>query len=273
MNMTNGIDNSVRIILTRLSIFIVVLLLIAPGVSAQKSRSKRVTPAPNQPQVTQKEVKELNEAASTSRANLIEASKTYRESLERLLALQKQEEERLTALVEKNRGLFENGLIAKREFEEVEGNLAATQSKIAESEKQIESVDHLVAEVRAAEELAKMPAAVTYGTSTMLVRYVGSSRWAMSDLDKIDAFFRLKFGRVLPVSAFGQTETHSRLGLDHHDAIDVAIHPDSAEGQELINYLRSQRISFIAIRGAIPGSSTGAHIHVGPSSKRIGLTN
>jgi hypothetical protein len=95
----------------------------------------------------------------------------------------------------------------------------------------------------------------------------------MSDLDKIDAFFRLKFGRVLPVSAFGQSETHSRLGLDHHDAIDVAIHPDSAEGQELINYLRSQKISFIAIRGAIPGSSTGAHIHIGPTSKRIGLSN
>jgi hypothetical protein len=269
--MINVTDKSVRII--SLSIFILVLLLIAPSVSAQKSRSKRGHTAPAQPRITQKEVKELNEAASASRANLIEASKTYRESLERLLDLQKQEEERLAALVEKNRGLFESGLIARLEFEEGEQSLAATQSKIAETQKQIESVDHLVAEVRAADELAKMPAASAYGTSGMLVRYVGSSRWAMSDLDKIDAFFRLKFGRVLPVSALGQTETHSRLGLDHHDAIDVAIHPDSAEGQELINYLRSQRISFIAIRGAIPGSSTGAHIHIGPGSKRIGVAN
>jgi flagellar motility protein MotE (MotC chaperone) len=266
--MMNGTDQPVRTIL--LSNFIVALLLLTPSVSAQQSRSKRVTTAPNQPQITQKEVKELNDAASTSRANLIEASKTYRESLERLLALEKQEDERLAALVEKNRGLFADGLIAKRELEVVEQSLAATQSKIAETQKQIESVDHLVAEVRAADELAKMPAASAYGTSGMLVRYVGSSRWAMSDLDKIDAFFRLKFGRVLPVSALGQSETHLRLGLDHHDAIDVAIHPDSAEGQELINYLRSQKISFIAIRGAIPGSSTGAHIHIGPGSKRIG---
>jgi predicted RNase H-like nuclease (RuvC/YqgF family) len=271
--MMKGTDQSVRIILARFSTLIFALILIAPGVLAQKSRIKRVNTAPTAPQITQKEVKELNDAASASRAHLIEASKSYRESLERLLALQKQEEERLAALVEKNRGLFENGLIAKRELEKDEQSLAATQSKIAENQRQIESVDHLVAEVRAAEELAKMPAAGIYGTSGMLVRYVGSSRWAMSDLDKIDAFFRLKFGRVLPVSAFGQSETHSRLGLDHHDAIDVAIHPDSAEGQELINYLRSQKISFIAIRGAIPGSSTGAHIHIGPTSKRIGLSN
>jgi small-conductance mechanosensitive channel len=256
-----------------LSIFIVALLLITPGVSAQKSRSKRVTTAPTQPQITEKELKELNDAASTSRANLIEASKAYRESLERLLTLQKQEEDRLVALVEKNRGLFDSGLIAKREFEKEEQSLAETQSKITETQKQLESVDHLVAEVRAAEELAKMPAAAAYGSSKMLVRYVGSSRWAMSDLDKVDAFFRLKFGRVLPVSAIGQTETHSHLGLDHHNAIDVAVHPDSAEGQELINYLRSQQISFIAIRGAIPGSSTGAHIHIGPTSKRIGAAN
>jgi predicted RNase H-like nuclease (RuvC/YqgF family) len=267
----NGTGRSVRIIL--LSTFIVVLPLIAPGVFAQKSRSKRVTTPPTQPQITQKEVKVLNDAASTSRANLIEASKTYRESLERLLALQKEEEERLTALVEKNRGLFESGLIAKRELEKDEQSLAATQSKIAEAQQQIESVDHLVAEVRAADELAKMPAVGAYSTSGMLVRYVGSSRWAMSDLDKIDAFFRLKFGRVLPVSALGQTETHARLGLDHHGAIDVALHPDSAEGQELINYLRSSKISFIAIRGVIPGSSTGAHIHIGPSSKRISAIN
>jgi predicted RNase H-like nuclease (RuvC/YqgF family) len=272
----NRIERSVKTILPRLIATFLPLLLIASGTLAQKSRTKGGT-APPQPQVTQqvtqKNVAELTEAASRSRAKLIETSKTYRESLERLYVLQKQEEEQIAALLEKNRGLFESGIMAKREVESVEQSLAVAQNKIAETQKQLESVDHLVAEVKAAEELAKMPAAGSFRTSDMLIRYVGSTRWAMSDLEKIDAFFRLKFGRVLPVSALGQTETHSRLGLDHHDAIDVAIHPDSAEGQELINYLRSQRISFIAIRGAILGSSTGAHIHIGPSSKRITLVN
>lgn len=51
--------------------------------------------------------------------------------------------------------------------------------------------------------------------------------------------FSTRFGRALPVSAGGQTIAHDGLGLDHH-AIDVAIHPDSAEGRMLIEYLRGE---------------------------------
>jgi hypothetical protein len=187
------------------------------------------------------------------------------------MVLQKQDEERSFSQVDKNRKLLEMGLIAKRELEEFEKNLADAQARLAETRKQIESVDQLIAEVNAAEQLSKMPAQPqgSYRSAGMLVRYVGASRWAMNDVTRVDAFFRLKFARPLPVSAVGQTDTHSRLGFDHHEAVDVAVHPDSTEGQELINYLRSQGISFIAIRGAIPGSATGAHIHIGPSSKRI----
>lgn len=209
----------------------------------------------------------MSDAASKSRSNLIEASKSYRESLEHLLELQKQEEERAAALVEKDHDLFTSGVISKKEVEQIEQKLSDAQNKIAVTQRQLESVDRMVAEVRAAEELAKNPG----NSSAMLVRYVGSSHWAMSDLDKIDAFFRLKFGRVLPVSALGQTETHSLLGFDHREAVDVAVHPDSPEGQALMNYLRSQKISFIAIRGPIPGSATGAHIHIGPASKRLSI--
>jgi hypothetical protein len=269
--MAQRIEQSVGINLARLVVVATVLILLATVAPAQKIRRKRVVIPPAQPQVNQKEIKELSDAASKSRAHLIETSKVYRESLERLQELQKQDEERAAVLVEKNRELLDAGLIAKRQLDEIEQQLIETRNKIAETQKQIDSVDLLVAEVKAAEELAKMPAVPqgTYRSTAMLVRYVGASRWAMSDFTKVDAFFRLKFRKPLPVSALGQTDTHSRLGFDHHDAVDVAVHPDGAEGQELINYLRSQGISFIAIRGAIPGSATGAHIHIGPSSKRI----
>jgi hypothetical protein len=90
----------------------------------------------------------------------------------------------------------------------------------------------------------------------------------MSDWTRVDAFFRLRFAKPLPVSAIGQTETHQHLGFDHREAIDVALHPDSEEGQALLGYLQSEGLSFIAIRGAIPGSATGAHIHIGPPSRR-----
>ncbi len=257
--------------LIRFGIVILVLLMIVPGAHAQTSRRKGGVQQPPRPQVTQQEIKKLSEAASKSREKLIASSNTYRESLEKLLEMQRQEEERAAGMVEKNRQLLDMGLIAKREFEEGEQLLNDARHKIAETQKQIESVDHLVAEVKAAEQLARMPAIArgSTGSSALVIRYVGASRWAMSDINKVDAFFRLKFSRPLPVSAIGQSETHSRLGFDHHDAFDVAVHPDSSEGHVLINYLRSQGISFIGIRGAIAGSSTGAHIHIGPPSKRV----
>jgi hypothetical protein len=253
--------------------FLVALAVLALSVStamAQKPKRKKVV-LPPPPTMTAKEVKELNEAASQSRDNLISASNTYRESLENLLELQKQDEKRAADLVEKRKQLLDLGIIAKKQVEESEQQLAETHSKIAETQKQIDSVEVLIAEVNAAEELSKEPIVQpgVIRSTGMLVRFVGASRWNLSDFGKVEAFYRLKFSKPLPVSAFGQTETHNRLGFDHHNALDVAIHPDSAEGQAIIGFLQSQGISFIAIRGAIPGSATGAHIHIGPESKRI----
>jgi hypothetical protein len=73
------------------------------------------------------------------------------------------------------------------------------------------------------------------------------------------------------VSAFGQTPLHDRMGFDHKDALDVAVHPDSPEGRTLMDYLRAARIPFIASWGTVPGSSSGAHIHVGQPSPRISV--
>ncbi len=256
----------------RLAVALFAAVLMVSTASAQKTKRKKTPPPPPPvPTVTAEELKELNDAATQSREHLIAASNTYRESLQRLLALQKQDEKRAAELVEKRKQLLALGIIAKREVVESEQLLTAAQAKSAETEKQVDSVDNLVAEVNAAEELAKLPPEPqgTFRSTGLLVRFVGVSRWNLSDYGKVDAFYRLKFNKPLPVSAFGQSETHNRLGFDHSNALDVALHPDSAEGQALIEFLQSQGISFIAIRGAIPGSATGAHIHVGPGSKRI----
>jgi hypothetical protein len=51
--------------------------------------------------------------------------------------------------------------------------------------------------------------------------------------------------------------------------MDVAVHPDSIEGKALIAHLRTSGIPFIAFRGAVAGSSTGPHIHIGKPSGRL----
>jgi len=261
--------------LTHCGAALLVLIIVTPQTWAQKTagRKPKTGSAKASPQASKEDAKKLAEAASQSRANLLSASNAYRESLEKLIELQRQDESRAAEVVGKRKELLALGVIAKRELEEGERALAEAQDKIAETTKRVAEVDQLVAEVNAAEEFAKTsadrPGLYPAGATGLVVRYTGASHWALGDLAKVDAFFRLKFAKPLPVSAVGQTETHNQLGFDHREAVDVAVHPDSAEGQALIGYLASQGVSFIAIRGAISGSATGAHIHIGPPSKRI----
>lgn len=238
-----------------------------------ESAQPKPTPTPSAPTQSPKE---LAEAAAASRAKLMEASETYRESLERLLALQKQDEERAREIVTRRKQLLEEGVIAKREVEESETALEEAQKKAAETTQRMNEVEQLVAEVAAAEQLANQPVEEEPVNTTrhrvMLVRYTGHNAFGLTETyAKAEAFFRARYGRALPVSAFGQTETHNRLGFDHTRGLDVAVHPDTAEGQMLQAYLKAEGISFIAIRGAIAGSATGAHIHIGAPSKRLGL--
>ncbi len=247
-----------------------------PARSVKSVKTAKPKPTPTPVAAPTPSPKELAEAAAASRAKLMEASETYRESLERLLVLQKQNEDRATEIVARRKLLLEEGVIAKREVEESETALQEAQKKTAETAQRMNEVEQLVAEVMAAEQLANQPVEQEPVNTTryrvLLVRYTGRNIWALTETySKADAFFRARYGRVLPVSAFGQTETHNRLGFDHSTALDVAVHPDSAEGQALQAYLRAEGISFIAIRGAIAGSATGAHIHIGAPSKRLGF--
>jgi hypothetical protein len=102
-----------------------------------------------------------------------------------------------------------------------------------------------------------------------LVRFNGTAQWSLKDVPSLERRFTEAFGRALPISAFGQTRVHDRLGLDHRNAIDIAVHPDGAEGRWLMQYLRQAGIPFIGVRAEVPGSSTGAHIHVGPPSPQM----
>ncbi|HEV2827833.1 MAG TPA: hypothetical protein VGW76_09530 [Pyrinomonadaceae bacterium] len=98
----------------------------------------------------------------------------------------------------------------------------------------------------------------------------GSGSWKISDSARVENFFLSRFKRRLPTTALGQSELHTRWGLDHRNGMDVGLHPDSSEGKELIKFLTSEAIPFLAFRGSIPGVATGPHIHVGNGSHRIG---
>ena len=82
-----------------------------------------------------------------------------------------------------------------------------------------------------------------------------------------------RFAKPLPISADGETAVHRSLGFDHRGRVDVAVTPDQPEGVWLMRYLESRHIPYFAFRAAVPHQATGAHIHVGPGSTRLALSD
>lgn len=246
------------------SCFIVVALALLLGLPASAQTAARVA----------------NDPLAESRAALMEATREYKASTEALLQLEESEVQRTASTLEQLRQLYTGGILARREWEESESALGAAQARLAELRAQIADADRMMAELHAAEELARIPPPPaparntpantgSYSATAVILRYSGPANWTVANLSGLQAFYSASFGRALPTSAVGQTATHNRLGFDHRHAVDVALHPDSREGQALIAYLRSQGIPFIAFRAAVPGSATGPHIHIGRPSSRL----
>jgi len=216
---------------------------------------------------------------TSSSGELIEATNEYKASSKELLTIQETEVSKAEAKLRELRMLVSEGLIAKAELDAEEQKLVALRAQLQATQKQIADSDIRVAQIKAEQDLAKKQATAsvkliakqygTLSTSAMMLRYNGPVAWSLGSLDTIQNFFSSQFGRSLPTRAVGQSATHNRLGYDHRNAVDVALHPDSTEGRALINYLQGQGIPFLAFRGAIPGVATGPHIHIGSPSHRL----
>jgi hypothetical protein len=211
---------------------------------------------------------------SQSRSDLIAAILAYRSALDRLWEFHVMAVKRASADVEKRRELLERGIISRRELEESERELEVAQGKLSSTRQEMVVADQSLAEAMIEPPVISRPtpgrpAPEQYELTPHFVHYRGSARWSLAEAPKLQSFFARRFGRPLPVSAYGQTPLHDRLGFDHRDAIDVAISPDSPEGSALMTFLRGAGISFMAYRGAVRGEATGAHIHVGPASRRM----
>jgi hypothetical protein len=93
------------------------------------------------------------------------------------------------------------------------------------------------------------------------------------DVKTLTLAFEKQFDKPMPVSARGSTAVHRALGFDHTGRIDVAVNPDAPEGVWLRKYLDAKAIPYYAFRIAIAGKATGAHIHIGPGSTRIHISD
>lgn len=215
-----------------------------------------------------------NSSTLTTNALIASTEKTKSAAGE-LLRLQQADIQKKTSELEQLRQLFSEGLIARVEVEAKEQEISTAKSKLQETSAQIASADQLALDIKKAAELAKNKPLVKptlmriASPNSTVLRSNGLGEWSLASLSTVQGFFLQTFGRGLPISAFGQSATHNKLGWDHRNAVDINLHPDSAEGRALIAYLQSAGIPFLAFRSAIPGVATGPHIHIGNPSHRL----
>lgn len=189
-----------------------------------------------------------------------------------LLADYEREQAQLRAEVIARRKLFQDGRIAKERVEETEQAFIAALKRVHAMRNSVVETDIAITEAVLGQKVERLPVLPVNGYSETkdLARFNGGFKWSLSEAPMLEKYFSQTFGRRLPITALGQSETHNRLHFDHRDSMDVALHPDSVEGKAFIEHLRKARIPFIAFRGPVAGASTGPHIHVGKPSSRLG---
>lgn len=215
----------------------------------------------------------VNELAKL-RDDFIKATKEYKTSLEKLLAIYENNVKKAEDKLAVSRKLFDEGLVAKNQLEDSERALAAEKDRVVETTRQMTAADTQVADIlveaQAEEQIAKhlRLARGSLFRTTSFVRYAGTDGWGLNEAWKVQRFFSDTFHKSLPIAVFGQGAIHERWRLDHRNAMDISLHPDGAEGQALLNFLQKNGIPYSAFRSAIPGTATGPHIHIGRPSHR-----
>lgn len=196
-------------------------------------------------------IEELTESLSTAML----------ESARRLVELQQKRCNRMSKMVEQ-------GVVARTELTTLLEELDSRRKGMIEAESRVRLWGNLLDQARAeqvrqqeAEQLSAgaMAEAVDPGVGVLSS---AKSRQLETDFERV-------FRKELPVSARGDTSFHRMMGFDHTGRLDVAVTPDSAEGQWLRLWLERSGVPYLAFRTAVKGQASAAHVHIGPPSSRL----
>jgi len=242
----------------------IVVLVSVLSFDAPAQRKSKKKPAPAQPPT------ELTKL----RDEYIKATNEYKASLGKLLPYYENDVKKAEEKLEQSKKLLAEGLIPKTQLEQYERALAVAKQKVAETNRSMTSADEQVAavlvEAEANEQISKNLRLAKQGLvrTSAFTRYTGAGGWNLGDSWKVQRFFYDTFNKQLPIAVFGQGPIHDRWRLDHHNAMDIQLHPDGVEGRALLEFLQKNGIPYLAFRSAIPGTATGPHIHIGRPSHR-----
>ncbi|MDP9054107.1 MAG: hypothetical protein M3N93_07360, partial [Acidobacteriota bacterium] len=168
------------------------------------------------------------------------------------------------------------GVISRSEAETSGMNLTSARQELEWAESRAKLIQQMAVSIKLQKEMASLEnqaEAHPEWNGRVYTKYQGSGVFTPADLKVLETSYTAQFSRPLPISANGETSLHRSLGFDHRGRVDVAVTPDQPEGAWLMRYLRTKRIPYFAFRAAVPHQATGAHIHVGPGSTKLALTD
>jgi hypothetical protein len=209
----------------------------------------------------------LNDATES----LLSTAREHQRTLEVAIPTRERDLREATASLDRNSELFARGAVDRTALETAARDVAKARVQLDATRQQLVRTTVLVTEIEARRRLAALPPLRPgqYEATDALVRFAGTRALSESALASLERDFAARAGRALPVSAMGQTDVHTRLGYDHRHAVDLALHPDSADGRLVMAWLRERDIAFLGFRGPRTGAATGAHIHIGRPSEKI----
>jgi hypothetical protein len=240
---------------------VVIVMTLSLDVFAQRKTKKKPAPAPPS------ELEKLRE-------EFIMLTNEYKSSLGKLLPFYETNLKKAEEKLELSKKLLAEGLIPRAQVEENEHALALAKEKVEETNRQMASAEAQIAgvlvETAANDEINRnlRLAKQRLVRTASFTRYTGAGGWNIGEAFKIQRFFSDTFNKQLPIAVFGQGAIHERWRLDHRNAMDIQLHPDSVEGRALLDFLQKNGIPYLAFRSAIPGTATGPHIHIGRPSHR-----
>ena len=168
------------------------------------------------------------------------------------------------------------GVISRSEAEASGVNLDRAQQELQWAQTRADLVRQVAESVRLQKAIASMETQAESHpewNGSVYTKYEGNGVFTPADLKTLEIAYVSQFATQLPISAEGETAVHRSLGFDHRGRVDVAVTPDQPEGRWLMKYLESKHIPYFAFRAAVPHQATGAHIHVGPGSTKLALSD
>lgn len=172
--------------------------------------------------------------------------------------------------------LVSAGVVSRSEAETSSADFDRAQQELDWAESRAKLVQELAENARIQKGIASLEVQAESHpdwAGKVYTHYEGNGVFTPADLQKLESAYASRFAAPLPISANGETALHRSMGFDHRGRVDVAVNPDQPQGEWLMHYLEANRIPYFAFRAAVPHKATGAHIHVGPQSTKLALSD